>query len=165
MAKVEKYCRFFALSLLLQSGGKHRTQFALYIGVAGVMLLKIFNIMRTNNNNQAANYGTFVLATNKALKEEFATLTGAVKILAGMDNLPTEVARALRMYAGGKPATSNAGRTSIAKAVAEFAKGGADSITRKATAKERATGAPERVTRDRFTPFWVLQQLYKMVKA
>lgn len=116
----------------------------------------------TNNKNQATNYANFVLATNKALKEEFATLTGAVKILAGMDNLPTEVARVMRAYAGGKPATSNAGRTAIAQAVKEFAKAGAETITRKATAKELAKGYPERVKRDRFSPFWVLQQLYKM---
>lgn len=118
--------------------------------------------MKTNNKKQAIKYADFVIATNATLKAECATLTGAVKVLAGMDNLPVDVARVMRAYAGGKPATSNAGRTAIAQAVKEFAKAGAETITRKATAKELAKGYPERVTRDRFTPFWVLQQLYKM---
>lgn len=121
--------------------------------------------MKSNNNKQTANYSDFVLATNKAIKAEYSTLTGAVKVLVMADDMPANVTRVLRMYAGGKPATSNAGRTAIAKAVADFAKGDADAITRKATAKERANGAGEYVTRDRFSPFWVLQQLYKMAKA
>ena len=115
------------------------------------------------------NYKNFVIATNATLKAECKSINGAVKTLVNMDNLPTDVARVLRIYAGknGKgvalPITSKEARNNIARKVIEVAKE-RNTITRKATAKERANGAPEQIERTTFTPFWVLQQLYTLTK-
>lgn len=117
--------------------------------------------MRTN-----VNYQSFVIATNATLKNEVKSLQGAVKILVNMENLPTEVAKALRIAANnsGKPITTATSRNNIAVAIRNFAKGTNDNIMRKTTKAEQAKGMPEQVTKESFSPFWVLQQLYKMNK-
>lgn len=114
-------------------------------------------------------YKDFVLSTNALLKEESKSINGAVKMLVNMENLPADVAKILRIYAGKNnkgialPIASKEARTNIVRKVIEVAKE-RNTITRKATAKERANGAPERVERTTFTPFWVLQQLYTLTK-
>lgn len=120
--------------------------------------------MKTNSNKQTTTYSAFVIATNSAYKEEKYSLSGAVKSLCLMENLPKEVAVVLRRYAGGKPFTTASGRNSVKCAVADFAKGQGEDIMRKATKKEREEGAPELVKREKYSVFWVLQQLYKMSK-
>ena len=120
--------------------------------------------MKTN-----VNYKGFVLATNAALKEESKSINGAVKTLVNMENLPVDVAKVLRIYAGKNskgvalPVSSKDARNNIVRKVIEIAKE-RNTITRKSTAKERANGAPERIERTTFTPFWVLQQLYTLTK-
>lgn len=120
--------------------------------------------MKTENT-----YKNFVIATNATLKTECRSINGAVKTLVNMENLPTEVAKVLRVYAGRSskgaalPITSKDGRNNIVRKVIEVAKE-RNTLTRKATAKERANGASERVERTAFTPFWVLQQLYTLTK-
>ena len=120
--------------------------------------------MKTN-----ASYKSFVIATNATLKEECKSINGAVKALVNMENLPTEVAKVLRIYAGKNskgmalPIASKDARNNIVRKVIEVAKE-RNTLTRKATAKERANGAPERIERTTFTPFWVLQQLYTLTK-
>ena len=114
-------------------------------------------------------YKSFVIATNSTLKDECKSVNGAVKTLVNMENLPMEVAKILRIYAGKNskgialPIASKDARNNIVRKVLEVAKE-RDTLTRKATAKERANGAPERVERATFTPFWVLQQLYTLTK-
>ena len=115
------------------------------------------------------NYKNFVIATNATLKAECKSINGAVKTLVNMDDLPTDVARVLRIYAGKNskgvalPITSKEARTNIARKVIEVAKE-RNAITRKATKKEIEAGAAERVERTTFTPYWVLQQLYATTK-
>ena len=126
--------------------------------------LKYFIIMKAN-----ANYKSFVIATNATLKEESKSINGTIKTLVNMENLPPEVAKVLRVYAGRNskgvalPITSKEARNNIARKVIEVAKE-RNTITRKSTAKERANGASERVERATFSPFWVLQQLYALTK-
>lgn len=116
-----------------------------------------------------ADYKNFVLTTNAILKEENKSINGAVKALVNMESLPADVARVLRGYAGRSakgvalPITSKEARNNIVRKVIEIAKE-RNTITRKATAKERTNGAPERVERTTFSPFWVLQQLYTLIK-
>lgn len=119
--------------------------------------------MKTNNK-QTSNYSAFVVATNTAYKEEKFSLSGAVKAICLMDNLPKEVAVVLRRLAGGKPFTTANGRNNVKCAVADFAKGDNEDIMRKATKKEREAGLAEFVKREKYSVFWVLQQLYKMSK-
>lgn len=115
------------------------------------------------------NYKSFVLTTNALLKAESKSINGAVKTLVSMDNLPVDVARVLRVYAGKSakgvalPITSKDARNNIVRKVIEIAKE-RNTITRKTTAKERTNGAPERVERTTFSPYWVLQQLYTLAK-
>lgn len=116
-----------------------------------------------------ANYKNFVLTTNAILKEESKSINGAVKMLVNMENLPLDVARVLRVYAGKSakgvtlPITNKDARNNIVRKVIEVAKE-RNTLTRKTTVKERANGASERVERTTFTPFWVLQQLYTLTK-
>jgi uncharacterized phosphosugar-binding protein len=115
------------------------------------------------------NYKNFVIATNATLKEECKSINGAVKTLVNMVNLPTEVAKVLRVYSGKNskgialPITSKEARTNIVRKVIEVAKE-RNTLTRKATAKELANGASDRVERTTFSPYWVLQQLYTLTK-
>ena len=119
--------------------------------------------------NTTTNYRNFVLATNAMLKEECKSINGAVKTLVNMENLPIEVAKILRVYAGKNskgvtlPITSKEARTNITRKVIEVAND-RNALTRKATKKELEHGASERVERTVFTPFWVLQQLYTLTK-
>lgn len=110
------------------------------------------------------NYKSFVLATNSILKSEYSTLSGAVKTLCNMDNMPSEVAKALKGIADRKPITSASGRHNIVANITKFAKGDNNAILRKATKKELETGATQYVEKRSFSPYWVLQQLYKMNK-
>jgi hypothetical protein len=116
-----------------------------------------------------ANYKNFVIATNATLKAETKSINGAVKMLVNMENLPTEVAKVLRIYAGKNskgialPVASKDARNNIVRKVIEVAKE-RNALTRKTTTKERENGLPERVERTTFTPFWVLQQLYTLTK-
>jgi hypothetical protein len=116
-----------------------------------------------------ANYRNFVIETNSALKAETKSINGAVKMLVNMDNLPTEVAKVLRIYAGKNnkgitlPITSKDARNNIVRKVIEVAKE-RNTLTRKTTAKEREAGLPERVERTTFSPYWILQQLYTLTK-
>ena len=120
--------------------------------------------MKTN-----VNYKEFVNATNAMLKAEAKSINGAVKMLTNMENLPNDVAKVLRIFAGTSakgvklPITSKDARNNIVRKVIEIAKE-RNTLTRKATAKERANGANDRVERTTFTPFWVLQQLYALTK-
>lgn len=120
--------------------------------------------MKTN-----VNYKEFVIVTTATLKEECKSINGAVKMLVNMENLPGDVAKVLRAFAGLSskgvklPITSKEARTNIVRKVIEVAKE-RNTLTRKATAKERANGAPEQIERTTFTPFWVLQQLYAATK-
>jgi hypothetical protein len=114
-------------------------------------------------------YKSFVIATNAALKEESKSINGAVKTLVNMENLPTDVSKILRIYAGKNnkgialPIASKEARTNIARKVIEVAKE-RNTLTRKATKREIEAGAAERVERTTFSPFWVLQQLYATIK-
>lgn len=119
--------------------------------------------MKTNNNTKQT-YKDFVLATNQSYKEEIFSLSGAVKAVCLMDNLPKSVAVVLRRYADGKHYTTANGRNSIKVAIADFAKGENTDIMRKATKAEVAKGMPEFIKREKYSVFWVLQQLYKMSK-
>ena len=112
------------------------------------------------------NYKSFVLETNATLKNEVKSLQGAVKILVNMENLPGDVAKALRIAANnsGKPITTATSRNNIVVAIRNFAKGTSDNIMRKTTKAERAKGMPEQVAKESFSLFWVLKQLYKMNK-
>lgn len=120
--------------------------------------------MKTN-----VNYKEFVNVTNAVLKSETKSINGAVKMLVNMENLPSDVAKVLRAFAGLSskgvkiPIASKEARTNIVRKVIELAKE-RDTLMRKATAKERENGAPERIERTTFTPFWVLQQLYATTK-
>lgn len=116
--------------------------------------------MKTTN----ATYKGFVLATNATLKQEFSTLSGAVKMLVNMDNLPAEVAKVLRIKADKSPIQSAKGRHNIVANITAFAKGENTAILRKATKAEKEKGAGDFVEKATFSPFWVLQQLYKMSK-
>lgn len=115
------------------------------------------------------NYKEFVNATNAMLKAETKSINGAVKMLVNMENLPNDVARVLRIFAGVSPKgaklpiTSKDARTNIVRKVIEVAKD-RSALTRKATKKELENGASERVERTVFTPYWVLQQLYATTK-
>lgn len=111
-----------------------------------------------------SNYKSFVLTTNATLKSEFSTLSGAVKILVNMENLPKEVAQILRIKADKSPIQSAKGRHNIVANITAFAKGENEAILRKSTKAEKEKGAGEYVTKATFSPFWVLQQLYKMSK-
>lgn len=119
--------------------------------------------------NTTTTYKGFVIATNATLKAECKSINGAVKTLVNMENLPDDVAKVLRIFSGKSakgvkyPITSKDGRNNIVRKVLEVARE-RNTITRKATAKERANGANERVERTVFTPFWVLQQLYTLTK-
>lgn len=119
--------------------------------------------------NANTDYKKFVLATNAILKEETRSINGAVKMLVNIDNLPTEVAKVLRIYAGRSskgvalPITSKEARNNIVRKVIEVAKE-RNTLTRKATKKEVENGAGERVERATFSPYWVLQQLYATTK-
>jgi hypothetical protein len=114
-------------------------------------------------------YKSFVIETNATLKKECKSINGAVKMLVNMENLTTEVAKILRIYAGKNakgvalPIASKDARNNIVRKVIEVAKE-RNTLTRKATAKELASGASERVERTTFSPFWVLQQLYTLTK-
>lgn len=112
------------------------------------------------------NYQSFVLTTNATLKNEYKNLSGAVKMLVNMENLPTEVAKALRIIAnnGSKAITTASSRHNIVANITAFAKGNNTAILRKATKAESAKGASEFVEKTAFSPFWVLQQVYKMNK-
>lgn len=110
------------------------------------------------------NYKTFVLATNATLKNEFSTLSGAVKMLVNMEDLPKEVAQILRIKADKSPIQSAKGRHNIVANITAFAKGDNEAILRKATKADKERGAGEYVPKVTFSPFWVLQQLYKMSK-
>jgi hypothetical protein len=113
-----------------------------------------------------SNYQSFVLATNATLKNEYKNLSGAVKMLVNMENLPAEVAKALRIIAnnGSKAITTASSRHNIVVNITAFAKGENTAILRKATKAEIAKGASEYVEKMTFSPFWVLQQVYKMSK-
>lgn len=111
-----------------------------------------------------SNYKAFVLETNSTLKNEFTTLSGAVKMLVNMEDLPKEVAQILRIKADKSPIQSAKGRHNIVTNITAFAKGENDSILRKATKTEKEKGAGDYVLKTTFSPFWVLQQLYKMSK-
>lgn len=117
--------------------------------------------MKTTNS-----YKSFVLATNATLKSEYKNLSGAVKMLVNMENLPNEVAKALRIIAnnGAKAITTASSRHNIVANITAFAKGENNAILRKPTKTEAAKGAVEFVEKTTFSPFWVLQQLYKMSK-
>lgn len=114
-------------------------------------------------------YRSFVLATNATLKAEFKSINGSVKALVNMENLPEDVAKVLRICAKGNDAkpvaiTSKAGRDNIARKVIAIA-GERGTNYRKTTAKERANGiTEERVLRETFSPYWVLQQLFTLTK-
>lgn len=110
------------------------------------------------------NYKGFVLATNSMLKAEYSTLSGAVKTLCNMENMPTDVQKALKGIADRKPITSASGRHNIVVNITKFAKGDNTAILRKATKAEISRGATEFVEKSTFSPYWVLQQLYKMNK-
>lgn len=114
--------------------------------------------------NTTTNYKSFVLETNATLKQEFTTLSGAVKMLVNMEDLPKEVAQILRIKADKSPIQSAKGRHNIVANITAFAKGENDSILRKATKMEKEKGAGDYVPKTTFSPFWVLQQLYKMSK-
>lgn len=114
--------------------------------------------------NTANTFRSFVLDTNKAYKEEIFSLSGAVKAVCLMENLPKEVAIVLRRYTDGKPYTTANGRNAVKVAIATFAKGSNEDIMRKATKAEIAKGANEYVKREKYSVFWVLNQLYKMSK-
>lgn len=116
--------------------------------------------MKTQND-----YRTNVLEQNAELKKEVRSIGGAVKALVNFDGLNEVNKRTLRQYAGGKPIQSSAGRNSIAVAVLTFAQGEQAQVMRKATKKERESGAGEYVAKTTFSPYWVLQQLHKMRKA
>jgi hypothetical protein len=111
-----------------------------------------------------SNYKAFVLETNSTLKNEFATLSGAVKMLVNMEDLPKDVAQILRIKADKSPIQSAKGRHNIVANITAFAKGENDSILRKATKADREKGSGDYVPKTTFSPFWVLQQLYKMSK-
>lgn len=111
-----------------------------------------------------SNYKAFVLETNSTLKNEFTTLSGAVKMLVNMEDLPKEVAQILRIKADKSPIQSAKGRHNIVANITAFAKGENDSILRKSTKAEREKGSGDYVPKTTFSPFWVLQQLYKMSK-
>lgn len=115
--------------------------------------------MKTTNN-----YKSFVLATNATLKNEFSTLSGAVKMLVNMEDLPKEVAQILRIKADKSPIQSAKGRHNIVANITAFAKGDNEAILRKSTKAEKEKGAGDYVPKTTFSPFWVLQQLYKMSK-
>lgn len=115
------------------------------------------------------NYRSFVLATNATLKAEFKSINGSVKAVVNMENLPDEVAKVLRICAKGNEAkavaiTSKSGRDNIARKVIAIASERGTNY-RKTTAKERANGiTEERILRDTFSPYWVLQQLFTLTK-
>ena len=111
-----------------------------------------------------SNYKAFVLETNSTLKNEFTTLSGAVKMLVNMEDLPKEVAQILRIKADKSPIQSAKGRHNIVANITAFAKGDNNAILRKATKAEKEKGAEGYVPKTTFSPFWVLQQLYKMSK-
>lgn len=110
------------------------------------------------------NYKGFVLTTNSILKADYSTLSGAVKTLCNMDNMPIDVQKALKGIADRKPITSASGRHNIVVNITAFAKGNNTAILRKATRAEISKGANEFVEKTTFSPYWVLQQLYKMNK-
>ena len=111
-----------------------------------------------------SSYKSFVLTTNANLKNEFSTLSGAVKMLVNMENLPKEVAQVLRIKADKSSIQSAKGRHNIVANITAFAKGDNAAILRKATKAEKEKGASDFVAKTTFSPFWVLQQLYKMSK-
>lgn len=119
--------------------------------------------------NANVNYRDFVNGTNSMLKAETKSINGAVKMLVNMENLPNDVAKVLRIFAGVSakgaklPITSKDARNNIVRKVIEVAKE-RNTLTRKATKKEVENGASERVERTTFTPYWVLQQLYATTK-
>lgn len=110
-------------------------------------------------------YRTNVLEQNAELKQEAASIGGAVKALVNFEGLNEANKKTLRQHAGGKPIQSSAGRNSIAVAVLNFAKGDQAQVMRKATKKEKEAGAGEYVPKTTFSPYWILQQLHKMRKS
>lgn len=114
--------------------------------------------MKTSNN-----YKNFVLVTNADLKKEMVTLSGAVRVLI-KDELPADVTKVLRRLADKAPIQSAKGRHNIVANITAFAKGDNEVILRKAKKAEKEKGANDFVPKTTFSPFWVLQQLYKMSK-
>ena len=114
-------------------------------------------------------YQDFVLKTNNKLKQEAKSINGAVKMLVNMEDLDADVCKILRICAKGNDSkavaiTSNNGRTNIARKVIAIAMERGTNY-RKTTAKERANGiTDERVLRESFSPYWVLQQLFTLTK-